>query len=41
MLRSYHNNTKDHTRKPTIEGVTVSEVNYVMRQLKEIGISLP
>ena len=23
MLRSYHNNTKDHTRKPTIEDVTL------------------
>jgi hypothetical protein len=41
MLRSYHNNTEDHTRKPTIEGVTTSEVNYVMRQLKTTGISLP
>ena len=41
MLRSYHNNTKDHIRKPTIEGVTASEVNYVMRQLKTTGISLP
>ena len=41
MLRSYHNNTKEHTRKPTIEGVTASEVNYVMRQLKTTGISLP
>ena len=40
MLRSYHN-TKEHTRKPTIEGVTASEVNYVMRQLKTTGISLP
>jgi hypothetical protein len=41
MLRSYHNNTKDHISKPTIEGVTASEVNYVMRQLKTTGISLP
>ena len=41
MLRNYRNNTKDHTRKPTIESVTASEVNYVMRQLKATGISLP
>ena len=38
MLRSYHNNTY---YRPTIEGVTASEVNYVMRQLKTTGISLP
>jgi hypothetical protein len=41
MLRNYRNSTKDHTMKPTIEGVTASEVNYVMRQLKTTGISLP
>ena len=41
MLRNYHSSTKDHTRKSTIEGVTASEVNYVMRQLKTAGISLP
>ena len=41
MLRSYHNATKENTRKPTMEGVTASEVNYVMRQLKTTGISLP
>jgi hypothetical protein len=41
MLRNYRSSTKDHTRKPTIEGVTASEVNYVMRQLKTAGISLP
>jgi len=41
MLRNYSNNTKDDTRKPTIEGVAASEVNYVMRQLKITGITLP
>ena len=41
MLRNYRSSTKDHTRKPTIEVVTASEVNYVMRQLKTAGISLP
>ena len=41
MLRTYRSRTKDHIRKPTIEGVTASEVNYVMRQLKTAGISLP
>ncbi|HZA63771.1 MAG TPA: hypothetical protein VE573_12935, partial [Nitrososphaeraceae archaeon] len=41
MLRSYHNDTKENTRKPTMESVTASEVNYVMRQLKTTGISLP
>lgn len=41
MLRNYRSSTKDQTRKPTIEGVTASEVNYVMRQLKATGISLP
>ena len=41
MLRTYRSSTKDHTRKPTIESVTASEVNYVMRQLKTAGISLP
>jgi hypothetical protein len=41
MLRNYSYNNKDHTRKPTIERVTASEVNYVMRQLKTTGISLP
>ena len=30
MVRNYHHGTKNHTRKPTIEGVTASEVNYVM-----------
>jgi len=39
LLRNYC--TKDQTRKPTIEGVNASEVNYVMRQLKTTGISLP
>jgi hypothetical protein len=41
MLRNYRSSTKDHSMKPTIEGVTASEVNYVMRQLKTAGISLP
>ena len=41
MVRNYHHGTKNHTRKPTIEGVTASEVNYVMRQLKTTGIPLP
>ena len=41
MLRNYRSSTKDHTSKPTIEVVTASEVNYVMRQLKTAGISLP
>ena len=41
MLRNFSNNTKDHTRKPAIEGVAASEFNYVMRQLKTTGISLP
>jgi hypothetical protein len=41
MLRNYRNDIKEHTKKPTIEGVTASEVNYVMRQLKTTGISLP
>jgi hypothetical protein len=41
MVRNYHHDTKNHTRKPTIEGVTASEVNYVMRQLKTTGIPLP
>jgi hypothetical protein len=34
MLHNYRSTTKYHTRKPTIECVTASEVNYVMRQLK-------
>ncbi|MDQ3839085.1 MAG: hypothetical protein M3297_07440 [Thermoproteota archaeon] len=41
MLHNYHNNKRDHNSKPTIEGVIASEVNYVMRQLKTTGISLP
>jgi hypothetical protein len=40
MLRSYHNNTKDHIRKPTNEGVIASEVNYVVRQLEECSLFL-
>jgi hypothetical protein len=40
MLRNYRNNIKGQTRKPAIEGVTASEVNYVMRQLKITGITL-
>ena len=40
MLRNYRNNTKGQTTKPAIEGVTASEVNYVMRQLKITGITL-
>jgi hypothetical protein len=40
MLRNYRNNTKGQTRKPAIEGVKPSEVNYVMRQLKITGITL-
>ena len=30
MVRNYHHGTKNHISKPTIEGVTASEVNYVM-----------
>lgn len=41
MLRNYHYSAKDHISKPTIESVTSSEVNYVMRQLKATGIPLP
>ena len=41
MLHNYGSNTKDKTRKPAKEGVTASEVSYVMRQLKTTGISLP
>jgi hypothetical protein len=41
MVRNYHHGTKNLTSKPTIEGVTASEVNYVMRQLKTTGIPLP
>jgi hypothetical protein len=40
MLRNYKI-IRDHTKKPTIEDVTASEVNYVMRQLETIEISLP
>jgi hypothetical protein len=30
MLRNYCSNAKDRTRKSTIEGMTASEVNYVL-----------
>jgi hypothetical protein len=41
MLRSYHYQHKRNSNKPTIENVTASEVNYVMKQLKTTGIPLP
>jgi hypothetical protein len=31
----------NNNKKPTIDTVTASEVNYVMRQLKTAGISIP
>jgi len=40
MLRSYHH-TKKKNNKPTIDSVTSSEVNYVIRQIKITGIPLP
>ena len=41
MLRTYHYQHKRNSNKPTIEHVTASEVNYVMKQLKTTGIPLP
>jgi hypothetical protein len=41
MLRSYHHQHTMNNKKPTIESVTPSEVNYVIRQLKITGIPLP
>ena len=43
MLRSssHHQHTMDNNKKPTIDSVTPSEVNYVMRQLKTAGIPIP
>jgi hypothetical protein len=43
MLRSYHHQQtiNDNNKKPTIDSVTPSEVNYVMRQLKTAGIPIP
>jgi hypothetical protein len=42
MLRSYHHQqTINNNKKPTIDSVTPSEVNYVMRQLKTAGIPIP
>jgi hypothetical protein len=31
----------NNNKKPTIDSVTPSEVNYVMRQLKTAGIPIP
>jgi hypothetical protein len=41
MLSSYHYQHRRNSNKPTIENVTASEVNYVMKQLKTTGIPLP
>jgi hypothetical protein len=42
MLRSYHYQDKRNSNnKPTIDNVTASEVNYIMKQLKTTGIPLP
>jgi hypothetical protein len=36
-----HQPTVSNNKKPTIDTVTASEVNYVMRQLKTAGIPIP
>jgi hypothetical protein len=41
MLRSYHHTMEKKNNKPTIDSVTPSEVNYVIRQIKITGIPLP
>ena len=38
---SHHQPTVSNIKKPTIDTVTASEVNYVMRQLKTAGIPIP
>jgi hypothetical protein len=39
---SHHNqHAMSNNKKPTIDTVTASEVNYVMRQLKTAGIPIP
>jgi hypothetical protein len=41
ILRSYHFPDKRNGKKPTIDNITASEVDYVMKQLKTTGIPLP
>jgi hypothetical protein len=41
MLRSYHYQHRRNNNNPSIQNVTASEVNYVMKQLKITGIPLP
>jgi hypothetical protein len=43
ILRSsrHHQPAMSNNKKPTIDTVTASEVNYVMRQLKTAGIPIP
>jgi hypothetical protein len=38
---SRHQHDINNNKKPTIDTVTASEVNYVMRQLKTAGIPIP
>lgn len=38
---SHHQHAMSNNKKPTIDTVTASEVNYVMRQLKTAGIPIP
>src|SRR5215207_2758741 len=37
----HHQHAMNNNKKPTIDSVTPSEVNYVMRQLKTAGIPIP
>ena len=41
LRSSNHQHAKSNNKKPTIDTVTASEVNYVMRQLKTAGIPIP
>jgi hypothetical protein len=41
ILRSHHQHTMNNNKKPTIDTVTASEVNYVKSQLKTTGIPIP
>lgn len=38
---SHHQHAMSNNKKPTIDTVTASEANYVMRQLKTAGIPIP